>query len=90
MIAPFLETGDVEYTEFTDENGFLQESSPYEGQPSPELEKRWDDLWRRMVPTLCLPRLRAQDFQDAGCLVSDFDLPSPKYTFPRGAHGVSQ
>ncbi|PWI67688.1 hypothetical protein PCL_02609 [Purpureocillium lilacinum] len=51
--SPFLETGDVEYTEFTDENGFLQESSPYEGQPSPELEKRWDDLWR--LPNIRFP-----------------------------------
>ena len=44
----------VKYEEYTDQNGFLTESSPYEGRPSPELEERWTKLWRGEFHALIL------------------------------------
>lgn len=43
--APALETGDVEYEEFTDQNHLMQ-PSPYRGNPTPEIEEAWIRLWR--------------------------------------------
>jgi hypothetical protein len=45
--APFLDTGDLQYEEFTDKNHLMQPSI-YRGHPTPEIEQAWIDLWRCM------------------------------------------
>ncbi|KAI4863017.1 hypothetical protein F4820DRAFT_471924 [Hypoxylon rubiginosum] len=50
--SPALETGDVEYEEFTDQNHLMQ-PSPYRGNPTPEIEEAWIRLWR--LPTIHFP-----------------------------------
>ena len=44
-LAPFLDSGDLEYKEFTDENHLMQPSI-YRGLPTPEVEQAWIELWR--------------------------------------------
>ncbi|KAH8912447.1 hypothetical protein BR93DRAFT_78799 [Coniochaeta sp. PMI_546] len=50
--SPYLESGDLEYIEFTDQNHFMQPSI-YRGPPSHELEDAWTRLWR--FPMVQLP-----------------------------------
>ncbi|TIC95044.1 hypothetical protein CH35J_008772 [Colletotrichum higginsianum] len=50
--SPYLESGDLEYEEFTDQNHLMQ-PSPYRGQPNPEVEEAWIRLWR--VPPIHFP-----------------------------------
>ena len=45
VAAPFLESGDLEFQEFTDKNHLMQPSI-YRGQPTPEIEAAWISLWR--------------------------------------------
>ena len=49
VIAPYLETDDLRYIEFTDQNHLMQ-PSPYRGKPTREVEDAWLKLWRRMIP----------------------------------------
>ena len=44
-LAPFLDSGDLEYKEFTDKNHLMQPSI-YRGLPTPETEQAWIELWR--------------------------------------------
>ncbi|KAK1973907.1 hypothetical protein LZ30DRAFT_609511 [Colletotrichum cereale] len=50
--SPYLESGDLEFEDFTDQNHLMQ-PSPYRGQPTPEVEEAWIRLWR--VPPIHLP-----------------------------------
>ncbi|KAK3400717.1 hypothetical protein B0T20DRAFT_494689 [Sordaria brevicollis] len=50
--SPYLETDDLRYVEFTDQNHLMQ-PSPYRGQPTPEVEEAWIKLWR--MPTIHFP-----------------------------------
>ncbi|KAF7186778.1 Cyclochlorotine biosynthesis protein O, partial [Pseudocercospora fuligena] len=51
-VAPFLEANTLQYTTFTEENHLMQ-PSPYRGQPTPEIETAWRELWR--VPRIQFP-----------------------------------
>ena len=44
-LAPFLDSGDLVYKEFTDQNHLMQPSI-YRGHPTPEVEQAWIDLWK--------------------------------------------
>ncbi|WDK18393.1 hypothetical protein CGRA01v4_09678 [Colletotrichum graminicola] len=50
--SPYLESGDLEFQEFTEQNHLMQ-PSPYRGQPTPEIEEAWIRLWR--VPPIHFP-----------------------------------
>ncbi|KXT07740.1 hypothetical protein AC579_4701 [Pseudocercospora musae] len=50
--SPFLEANTLQYTTFTEENHLMQ-PSPYRGQPTPEIETAWRELWR--VPRIQFP-----------------------------------
>ena len=52
-LAPFLDSGDLEYKEFTDKNHLMQPSI-YRGLPTPEVEQAWIELWRSTYPPLHL------------------------------------
>ncbi|KAK3949208.1 hypothetical protein QBC32DRAFT_400402 [Pseudoneurospora amorphoporcata] len=51
--SPYLETNDLRYVEFTDQNHLMQ-PSPYRGHPTPEVEEAWVKLWR--MPTIHFPQ----------------------------------
>ncbi|KAJ9143375.1 Tat pathway signal sequence [Pleurostoma richardsiae] len=53
--SPYLESGDLEHEEFTEENHLMQ-PSPYRGHPTPEVEEAWLKLWR--LPTIHFPEER--------------------------------
>lgn len=55
--APYLESGDLEFQEFTGKNHLMQPSI-YRGLPTPEIEEAWIELWRsRQIYThsVCFP-----------------------------------
>lgn len=54
--APAIEAGIIEYYDTNFENEFGGKSD-YIGPPTPELERRWDDLWGREI----LPRNHTLD-----------------------------
>lgn len=55
--APYLETDDLRYVEFTDQNHLMQ-PSPYRGHPTPEVEEAWLKLWRSEFPSPFLIEVR--------------------------------
>jgi hypothetical protein len=63
--APFLETGDLEYDEFTDKNHLMQPSI-YRGHPTAEIEQAWIDLWRRVY--ISIPISSQSTLRQTWCL----------------------
>lgn len=52
--APYLDSGDLEFAEYTEQNHLMQ-PSPYRGHPTPAVEDAWIRLWRCM----CHPKIQA-------------------------------
>jgi hypothetical protein len=50
LIAPYLESEDLEYEEFFGHNHFMQPSN-YRGTPTPEIEEAWQTLYNRTILT---------------------------------------
>lgn len=57
-IAPYLDSGDLEFEEYTEQNHLMQ-PSPYRGQPTAAVEDAWIRLWRCTCP---IPRPRRRIF----------------------------
>ncbi|EQB43626.1 hypothetical protein CGLO_17715 [Colletotrichum gloeosporioides Cg-14] len=50
--SPYIESGDMEFIEYTEQNHLMQ-PSPYRGKPTREVEEAWIRLWR--VPPIRFP-----------------------------------
>ncbi|KAI8305827.1 hypothetical protein K4K61_005008 [Colletotrichum sp. SAR11_59] len=51
-LAPYIDSGDMEFVEYTEQNHLMQ-PSPYRGKPTREVEEAWIRLWR--VPPIRFP-----------------------------------
>ncbi|EME81790.1 uncharacterized protein MYCFIDRAFT_215482 [Pseudocercospora fijiensis CIRAD86] len=64
--SPYIDTNVLQYTTFTEENHLMQ-PSPYRGQPTPDIEMAWKELWR-------LPRIQFPESKLSALNKTNVDL----------------